>query len=1051
MNRPPFVHLHVHSYFSFLDGASSPEELVRRAAELGMPALALTDHDNVSGAVRFARAARAAGIQPIQGAEVTLEGGYHLTLLATGPAGYARLCRLLSEAHLNHPRGRPRVRWQDLEAHRQGLIALSGCRRGEIARRLLRRDFAGALEAARRYRLLWGERFYLEVQESLLPGDRFLNRHLQELGERLGIPLVATHDVHYATREGFRTHDLLSCVRLGIPVEEAHPERPLNDDLSLHDPAVMARRFAWAPEALEHAWEIARLCQPALDPARRRYPRFPVPEGESADGYLHRLALAGARERYGRLTPAVRERLERELRVVERLGYADYFLTAWQVVEDARREGIRHSGRGSAGASALAYCLRLTEVDPIARNLPFERFLSLERAEKPDIDLDFDARYRDRVAERVIARYGQEHVAAVATYVTYQARSAVRDMGKVLGYPAEEVDALAKSLPHLPADAIPEALERFPELRRGPWREERYRPLLEASARLAGLPRFLGTHLGGLVISGEPVREVTPLQWAAKGVQIAQFDRDDVEELNLVKVDLLSLKALSLLEDAAADLLRKRPGFRYEALPLDDPATYRLLRKGQTVGVFQLESPAQRALQARLGAERLEDVVASLALIRPGPIKGNMVDPYVARRQGREPVTFPHPALAPILEKTYGVVLFQEQVIAIATELAGFTPGEADRLRRLMTHARSRQEMRAMGEEFVRRAVARGVGEATARQVFASLEGYASYGFCEAHAAAFATTSYWTAYLSAHHPAHFFAALLNNQPMGFYAPATLVNEARNRGVRFLGLDVNRSGERFAVEGRDGREAIRIPLARVKGIRQAELGSILEARRAAPFTSFADFRRRTRVERDTLERLILAGAFDALHPNRRALLAWLPPAAGPSGPAGVQQPLAIEPAEAGPDFTPEERLLLEYQVLGMSAQGHPMHLWRDRLRREGYLSRRELERVADGRLVRVAGLPVRPHRPPTRSGRTVVFLSLEDETGLTDVTVFEGTYQRYGHLLFGPETPPLRVVGRLQRRGLGLAVVAEWIGELRADGLSPRTAAGTARERGLPAR
>ncbi|MGB9920066.1 MAG: DNA polymerase III subunit alpha [Moorellales bacterium] len=1027
MSKPEFVHLHVHSPFSFLDGASPAEELVARAADLGYSALALTDHDNLSAAVRFFRAAQKAGLKPIQGAEVTLAGGYHLVLLATGPQGYANLCRLLTRAHLASPRGHPRCAWEDLERFQEGLIALSGCRRGEIPALILRYRYRQAEAAARRYQSLFGDRFYLELQNPLLPGNGFLNRRLLELGQALGIEVVAGNDVHYARREDFPVHDLLTCVRLGLTLEAVHPERRLNDENYLQSPSEMAALFSWCPRALQNSLEIAERCRPALNPQERRYPRFPLPEGVAAEGFLRELVYAGAQQRYRRVTPAVTERLEKELAVIFRLGYAEYFLVVWDLVRYARSRGIRCSGRGSAGASAVAYCLGLTEVDPIARGLVFERFLSLERAEKPDIDLDFDARRRDQVAAYVYRKYGEERVAAVATYSTYRARSAVRDLGRVLGYAPEEIDALAKSLPYLPADGIIPALDRFPELRRGPWKEERYRPLLSYCARLAGLPRFLGTHLGGLIVTDRPVTEVTPLQWAAKGVRIAQFDRDDVEDLNLVKLDLLSLKALSALEDAAQEISRRQPDFAYEKLPPDDPAVYRLLHRGKTVGVFQLESPAQRALQTRLLAENIEDLVASLALIRPGPIKGNMVDPFVARRRGEEPVTYLHPKLEPILGKTYGVVLFQEQVIAIATELAGFTAGEADRLRRLMTHARSHREMRSLGEEFVRRAVQNGVEEETARQIFGCLEGYASYGFCEAHAAAFATTAYWTAYLSAHYPAAFFAALLNNQPMGYYSPATLVHEARLRGVKFLPPDVNRSGDKFTLEN----GALRVPLTRVRGMGPAALEVILREREQRPFSSLADFYARTRLDRDLLENLVRCGAFDGLHPHRRALLSWLPRVVA-SLPG--QRSLEFPPPEEGEDFSPQDKQLMEYEVLGLEVERHYMGFWREVLRREGYLSGAELRRLPAGSRVKVAGLPVRPHRPPTRSGRLVVFFSLEDETGLTDVTVFEDVYQRYGHWLFGPEAGPVRVMGRLERRGRGISITAKWIGPLFLAGI-----------------
>ncbi|MBC7343138.1 MAG: DNA polymerase III subunit alpha [Clostridia bacterium] len=1073
--RQPFVHLHVHSPFSFLDGASSLERLVEAAAGCGMPALALTDHDRVSGAVRFARLARRAGLKPIQGAEVTVEGKrgkdgdgsrswpvgrtesggrpgrgrgrtYHLILLAMNPKGYANLCQLLTRSHLANPRRQPCLSWEDLEELNGDLIALSGCRRGEIASLILERSYDQALKAASSYLAIFGrERFYLELEDTLLPGNRALNQSLLEIGEKLGIKPVATNNVHYVEAEEFPIHDLLTCIRTHTTVFQVHPQRRLNGENYFKSPAQMEELFSFCPRALAHTLEIAEICQPALESGTKRFPRFPLPPGETSIGRLRALTYQGARRRYQKLTAKIQERLEKELSVIERLGYADYFLLMEDVMGYARRQGIRGAGRGSAGASAVAYCLGLTEVDPIARDLLFERFMSLERAEAPDIDLDFDSRYRDRVAEYVYQKYGPEHVASVATYCTYQARSAVRDGGRALGMEEEVVDALAKSLPPIHADEIEAALEKFPETRCGSWKKKGqgnkeghrlqdrdYELLFNFCAAVAGFPRFLGTHLGGLVVSGPPLTAITPLEKAAKGMRICQFDRDDVEELGLVKLDLLSLKAFSLLEDAAQSIRLARPNFSYERLPLNDAPTYRLISRGDTVGVFQLESPAQRALQARLGAKDLEDIVASLALIRPGPIKGNMVDPFVARRRGREPATYLHPRLVPILEKTYGVVLFQEQVIAIATELAGFSPGEADRLRRLMTHSRSRQEMQAVGEEFVRRATQNGIDEATARAIFSCLEGYASYGFCEAHAAAFAITSYWTAYLSAHYPAPFFAALLNHQPMGFYGPGTLATIARSRGIKILGPDINLSGDRFTVEGK----AIRVPLSQVRGMRRSTLERILAARQQSKqgrFSSVQDFFQRSRPEQDTLENLILCGALDSLYPNRRQLWLGLPSLLAIwGGEEIVREQEALEfAAGAGlplvPDFEPQEKAAWESQILGLEISCHLMQRWRQKLIQQGYADSRTVAKLPGGRRVKVAGLPIRPHRPPTRSGRITVFLSLEDEWGLVDVTVFEDVYQKYGHLLFGPGVGPLRVEGITHRRGRGVSILAQWLG------------------------
>ncbi|MDI6907826.1 MAG: DNA polymerase III subunit alpha [Thermoanaerobacterales bacterium] len=1028
MTERSFVHLHVHSSFSFLDGASPVEDLAAAAAAAGMPALALTDHDNVSGAVRFHRCCRAAGIKPIQGTEVTLANGCHLVLLADGPEGYAALCRLLTRAHLENPRGAPRVGWDALaEAARETpcLYALSCCRRGEVPGLVLAGRLREAEDAARRYRRLFGRRFYLELIQDLTPGARDLNRRLAELAQCLGLETVATNNVHFAERDGFPVHDLLTCARTDTALEDVHPERRLNDQLYLKGPAAMEALFREHPRAVANALSLAETIRPALEQDVSRLPRYPLPPGWEAFTLLRHLVRRGAEKRYGCADGEVGARLEHELAVIGRLGFADYFLVAWDTARWARRQGIRCAGRGSAADSAVAYCLGITAVDPIARGLLFERFLSLERAGKPDIDIDFDARRRDEVAAYVSERYGgAAHVAWVATYQTYRARSAIRDLGRVLGMDEAFLDRLAKRMPpFLPADAIEEALEHYPELRDPAFHTGPCRRLYRYCAAVAGFPRFLGTHLGGLVLSGMPLAAVSPLQKAAKGVEIVQFDKDDVDELGLMKFDLLSLRALSAVEEAVENIRRADPSFDYDRLPEDDPRTYAMLRAGETVGVFQLESPAQRALQARLGASGMEDIVAGLALIRPGPIKGNMVDPYIARRQGREPVRFAHPALELILGKTYGVVLFQEQVIAIATAVAGFSPGEADRLRRVMSHHRSGREMEAIGEEFVSRAVANGVDEAVAREIFAGIRGYASYGFCEAHAAAFAVTAYRTAYLARHRPAEYFAALLSNQPMGFYNPNTLCVVARRRGVRILPPDINRSRERFTVE--DG--AIRVSLGRVRELSVGTLAALLAEREAkGPFASLEDFLARVRVARDEAASLILCGAFDALHPNRRVLLARL--GAAPPGTAGDKSALfaadAGRPAE-GPDFSAAEKRRLEYEVLGIYIHGHPLEERRAELASRGYLSSAGVGRAVDGQRVRVAGLVVRPHRPPTRSGRTVVFFSLEDEYGLADVTVFEDCYRRSGWVLFaGAEAVGVR--GVVRRRGGGAAVVAEEI-------------------------
>ena len=702
-----FVHLHVHSPYSFLDGASSLEALLHQADQWEMPALAITDHSNVSAAVEFHKLAQGLGIKPIQGAEITTEDGTHLTLLAENSTGYQSLCRLITAGFARGSRHQCLVPWEALRENARGLIALSGCHHSGTAQALLRRDYAQAkLEVLRLLEIFGPGQVYLEMIQNYLPFSKRLLEGIAKLHGDLRVPLVATNNVHYLRKEDFPIHDLLVCVRTQTTVHQLHPERPFNGGELLGRTGRDAKALCRLPRSCgKHAGD-RRALQPSPGSDGKSLPSlFPGEEPEKASQFLRELTWQGARRRYGTITPALRERIEHELNIIQQLDAADYFLAVWDLVQYAQKHGIRYAGRGSAADSVVVYCLGITNVDAFARGLLFERFLSLERAQKPDIDIDFDARYRDQVADYVYRRYGPEKVASVCTFHTYHARSALRDLGKALGCSQAELKRLTKNITSVPADGIRALLHRLPELKHHPLHGEKYARLLDYCAAINAFPRQMGTHLGGLVVSGEPLTKVTPLQPSAKGVLITQFDKNTIEDLGLIKIDLLSLRTLSAVSDTVQEL---GPRLNYNEIPLDDGATFARLQRGDTVGIFQLESPAQRSLQSRLKADRFEDIVASVALIRPGPIKGNMVDPFIARRQGKEQVTYIHPQLEKILAPTYGVVLYQEQVIEIATEIAGFTPGEADRLRKAMTKFRSQAEMEAIGREFIQKALARG-------------------------------------------------------------------------------------------------------------------------------------------------------------------------------------------------------------------------------------------------------------------------------------------------------------------------------------------------------
>lgn len=1016
-----FVHLHVHSPFSFLDGAGELERLVEKAAALKMPALAITDHNNVCAAVRFAAAAKRCGIKAIQGAELSLQDGSHLTLLAAGASGYGSLCRLLTRAHLSSPRENPCGQEADL-ADLEDVFVLSGCRRGRIPGLLLRGRYRQAEEEALRWRDIFGrERFFLELQSGLLPGDRQLNCRLAELGSSLGLELVASNNVHYVEHEDYYLHDILCCIRNLHTLGDISPERPLNGEQYLKSGEEMVRLLVDYPRACSNTLRLAEACDSPFRQRSTHFPRFPVPAGESAAGLLRRMVMDGAQRRYGKLSGDTVERIRYELSVIEQLDLADYFLVVWDLARYAREQGVRYAGRGSAADSLVAYCLYITEVDSLKRGLLFERFISLERQGMPDIDIDFESRRRDQVINYVYEKYGARRVARVATYNSFRARSALREIGKALGFSEQELGPLARRLPSYTfADNIRPMLDLLPELKDSPLKEKRYDLLIRACERLAGFPRFLGMHLGGVVVSDVPLTELTVLQRSAMGPLITQFDKDDVEDVGLIKLDLLSLRTLSVVQQAVGNINAGGTSLDYDNIPLDDPETYERIRSGQTLGMFQIESPAQRALQARLEADNMEDMVASMALIRPGPIKGNMVEPYISRRQGREAVTYPHPRLEPILAKTYGVVLFQEQVLEIARAIAGFTAGEADRLRRVMTHARSQKHMGEIGEEFVRRAVENGVERCCAEEIFASMLGYASYGFCEAHAAAFATTSFKTAYLIRHHPAEYYAAILNHQPMGYYPSRIIVNEARRHGIAVLPPDINLSHSDFTVQ----EGAIRVGLKQVKGLSRQVLELIAREQEKGRFSSWQDAVERLPVPEDMLENLVKCGALDSLSPNRRWNLSILPALLANRESGGGLALFATESlADELADFSEKQRREMAFGLLEIEIGEHVMASWRDALSAKGIVSSRELASRPDGSIVSLAGMLFRPHRPPTRSGRITVFFSLEDEFGLADVTMFEDVYMRCGSQVYSQETGPLLVRGLVQRRGRGLSIVA----------------------------
>ena len=1073
VKSPPFAHLNVHSAFSFLDGSSSVESLVLRAAELGQPALALTDFNSVTGVVSFAKRCQQVGIKPIGGCEVAVQGMGHLTLLADGPTGWASLCSLLSVASLrdvkrkglNVKRKRPEVTWEDLEAFHSGLVCLSGqpdLGRVPILLRLGRckeaRDFA------QKCLNLFGKgHYFLEMTRIRLPGERALCQSLHSLGQDLrstspnhsaecqslrrfaylsACPLIATNGVRHAVKSGVAAHEALCRVRLGLAPHQQHADLPFNGERYLKSAEEMKELFAEWPEAIQNAALLADRLSPPLDPAAHHLPRYPhTPLGKSPFALLAELTRCGAKKRYGvKLTDSVRTRLVHELETIRDLGYCDYFLVCWDICREAHKRGVRHAMRGSGVGSAVAYCLLMSGHDPIARSISFDRFLSKGRAKPPDIDIDFAHDQRDGMMQYVRDTYGDDKVANVSNYVTYRGRSLLRDFGKALGFDTDDIERLRELLSHSRGDDLAEQIARTPELRALGIETERYSDLFALCAQLAGLPRHLGTHSSGIVVSDQPLSGVAPVQWAAKGVTVVSLDKDDVEApgIGLLKIDQLSLRALTAIDQAIETITLRDTEFDYDGRNREDPETLAMIRAAQTVTCFQLESPAQMALQWRLRADKFDDLVASVALIRPGPLLGKTVEPYINRRHGWGKVTYPLPELEPVLRETYGRILFQDQAIAVVRVVGSFTPDEADQFQRAITRARSKEEMQRLGLLLWEGVKAKGITKKAFSRLWKQIEGFSRYGFCHGHAVAFADHAQGTAWLLRHHPADFLAAVLSVEPCGFWPVATVVAEAGRRGVTVLAPCLNNSSsQQWAVEtaggeiGNRSATAIRCSLAYIRSVGASAPAIEQERVERGPFLSLVDACRRLHfLSREQLEWLALSGALDCVSPNRRQTLWCLPSLhAAPSLSKDQQKAdgqtaadLVLAPLlPAGlPDFTVRESFLRQWQALGFSSEGHPMMFHRERLEAAGVLPCSALQTAQTGQQIALAGLVVRPHRPPNAGG--TVFFTLEDETGLAHVTVSPKVYEQAGSDIYGQAN--LIVCGRAEKRGEGVNLLAE---------------------------
>ncbi|MBQ0892430.1 error-prone DNA polymerase [Micromonospora sp. U56] len=1025
----PYAELHAHTNFSFLDGASHPEELAEEAARLGLTALAVTDHDGFYGVVRFAEAARALHLPTIFGAELSLglpgpqngepdPHGAHLLVLAHGHEGYARLATTIARAQLRGgEKGRPVYgELAEVAAElRDHVLVLTGCRKGHVPGALLTEGVDAAARELDRLTALFGaETVAVELTDHGHPVDADRNDALAELAAAAGLPTVATNNVHYATPAQRRLATTLAAVRARRSLDEIDGWLPAAATAHLRSGAEMAARFAAYPGSVARAAEFGAELAFDLQLVAPQLPAYPVPPGHTEMSWLRHLTMQGARERYGppEAHPEAYAQLEHELKMIEELGFPGYFLVVYDIVTFCREQDIYCQGRGSAANSAVCYALRITNVDAVRHRLLFERFLAPERDGPPDIDVDIESDRREEVIQHVYTRYGREHTAQVANVISYRPRSAVRDVAKAFGFSPGQQDAWSKQIDRWGSVASVD-VEDIPE------------QVVAYANELQTFPRHLGIHSGGMVICDRPVIEVCPVEWGRMpGRSVLQWDKDDCAAVGLVKFDLLGLGMLSALH-YGYDMI----GMTLDLgdMTLDDPEVYDMLCRADSVGVFQVESRAQMATLPRLKPREFYDLVVEVALIRPGPIQGGSVHPYIRRKNGQEPVTFAHPLMRNALEKTLGVPLFQEQLMQLAIDLAGFDAAGADQLRRAMGSKRSVERMAQIADRLYAGMAERGITGELADDVYRKLTAFASYGFPESHAMSFAYLVYASSWLKRYHPGPFLAALLNAQPMGFYSPQTLVDDARRHGVEVRRPDINASGAKAVLESTPetrwgsqpgepphawglGGPAVRLGLGSVRTLGE-DVAERIEAERAAhgPYRDMPDLSRRVGLTAAQLEALATADAFACFGLTRRQAL-WAAGAAAQDRPGRLPGTVTGTAAPTLPGMEAVDRLVADVWATGLSPESHPARFIRDRLDALGAVPIARLGRVEPGRRIRVGGIVTHRQRPATAGG--VTFLNLEDETGMLNVTCSPGLWQRYRRI--ARTSAALVVRGRLQR-------------------------------------
>ena len=1049
-----FVSLHLHTEYSLLDGAIRIKELVERAKEFRMPALAMTDHGNLFGAVDFYKKVTKAGIKPIIGCEVYVapgsrfdrggseneEASFHLVLLARDNAGYKNLVSLVTKAYLEGFYYKPRIDIDLLEQYSGGLIGLSACLKGEIPYCLQRGLVDRAREKALQFKHILGpDNFYIEIQKNGMPEQAEANKKLIELARELHIGVVATNDCHYLKREDAKAHEVLLCIQTGKTMKDVNRMRMATDEFYFKSPAEMKEAFSDIPEAVSNTIDIAERCNVEFTLGESLLPRYKVESGEAPDDFLAGLARTGLEKKFtGPVPETYRERLVRELEVIRKMGYASYFLIVWDFISYARSRGIPVGpGRGSAAGSLVSYSIGITEIDPIKYNLLFERFLNPERISMPDIDVDFCQDRRSEVIAYVSEKYGKDRVAQIITFGTMAAKAAIRDVGRAMDVPYAEVDRIAKLVPNTLKITIEEAIKAEPQLKAMYDSDAGVRELLSIAMRLEGLNRHASTHAAGVIIAPVPLTEYTPLYKSPSDESImTQFDMGSAEGIGLLKFDFLGLKTLTVIQKTL-DLIRQSGReMSLHEIPLDDRETYELLSSGQTTGIFQLESAGMKDILVKMGPNRFEDLIALVALYRPGPIGSGMIDDFIKRKKGKTAVKYDLPQLKEILDETYGVILYQEQVMRIANKLADFSLGQADILRKAMGKKNS-EAMAKQKENFVKGAIAKGIPEKKAAKIFDLMELFAEYGFNKSHSAAYAYVSFQTAYLKAHYPVEFMAATLSADMSDTDKIVKSINECRKMKIEMLPPDINLSGREFKVIG----NSIRFGLEAVKGVGGAAIESIVEVRaEGGPFKSISDFIERVdprKVNKKVLEGLVKAGAFDSLDVTRAAAMKTVTDLLSGSKPKNDGQQsifgdMPVDTKEDVAEWDEAELLSSEKESLGFYITGHPLSKFEPLLKRIKARKTSELETAADKEDIVMGGVLRGIKKKNVKStGDMMAYVALEDDEGSVEVIVFSELYKSVNALL--KKDALVLVKGNIDRDEKGVRVRAREISALEKAG------------------